>query len=362
MGYSGRGLAAVVRGPWWQTWRTVGDDRLTDISCKLMALCLGYVLVAALIWPVAYGDMLRIYLVQLVVMGPMALLFILAPVAIVASPRSPMRFIVGQMRSNARRAGVVALIFVLSLAAYTTYKINIPKIVPFYGDKALADLGELLHGSAPWRIVHAIDSDALAWLVDITYSKIWFLEWFGMVLYAALYANKALHLRYLVALALTTIVSGTLLATLFSSAGPVFYDQLYNDTRYADLLAALRQRPYNEHVLYYSDYLMRSYLTGTPALGSGISAMPSMHVAIATLNAFYLLRLNRWLGVVGWAFALFIFFGSVYTGWHYAVDGYVAMLVVAVIWQRSGSFFENRRDRPGSPAQGPLPSQAHVQA
>lgn len=46
--------------------------------------------------------------------------------------------------------------------------------------------------------------------------------------------------------------------------------------------------------------------------------MPSVHVAIATLNAFYLARLNRWLGVAGWAFAIFILFGSVYTGWHYA--------------------------------------------
>ena len=177
-----------------------------------------------------------------------------------------------------------------------------------------------------------------------------------MVFFAAMYAKRPLHLRYLTALALTTAVVGTLLATLLSSAGPIFYDQILNDTRYADLLATLRQRAYNEHVLYYSNYLMESYKTGTPVLGAGISAMPSMHVAIATLNALYLARLNRWAGVAGWSFAIFIVFGSVYTGWHYVEDGYVAMLVVILIWRRCGNWFEGGARAPTLTADALLPS------
>ncbi|RTL93777.1 MAG: hypothetical protein EKK31_31615 [Hyphomicrobiales bacterium] len=77
--------------------------------------------------------------------------------------------------------------------------------------------------------------------------------------------------------------------------------------------------------------------------------MPSMHVAIATLNAFYLARLNRWLGLAGWAFAIFILFGSIYTGWHYAADGYISMLVVAVIWRRTAGILDGDAEASGSP-------------
>ena len=86
---------------------------------------------------------------------------------------------------------------------------------------------------------------------------------------------------------------------------------------------------------FFAGYLLDNYNAGTPALGTGISAMPSMHVAIATLNALMLSSLGRWQAVAGWAFAAIILFGSVYTGWHYAIDGYVSMLVVGVIWQKT---------------------------
>jgi membrane-associated phospholipid phosphatase len=61
-----------------------------------------------------------------------------------------------------------------------------------------------------------------------------------------------------------------------------------------------------------------------------------MHVAFATLNAYLLSSLNIWLGILGWIFAALIMYGSVYTGWHYAVDGYVSIIVVSVIWWVTG--------------------------
>ena len=67
--------------------------------------------------------------------------------------------------------------------------------------------------------------------------------------------------------------------------------------------------------------------------GSGISAMPSMHIAIATLNAFFLTATRqRALAISGWLFMAIIQFGAIYSGWHCAVDGYVSMVVVALIW------------------------------
>jgi membrane-associated phospholipid phosphatase len=163
-----------------------------------------------------------------------------------------------------------------------------------------------------------------------------------VVTFAAFAARKPETLRYLWAMALTTVIAGTALATLFSSVGPIFYENFVGEPRLAGLMANLREHPANESLFYHSDYLLRNYLDGETQLGTGISAMPSMHVAIVILNALYLGRLNRWLGAIGWLFALLIVFGSVYTGWHYAVDGYVAMIVVGVIWLSTGRLLNRR--------------------
>ncbi|AZO10216.1 MULTISPECIES: phosphatase PAP2 family protein [unclassified Mesorhizobium] len=338
-----------------QTGRPVDATKVDTVSRRLLALCLLYVLGAALAWPSAYADVAQMYLSELAVRGSFSFLVMIILAAVILSPDAPVGFMVRLFRSNGLRAALVVVIFILSLAAFTTWKVNIPDIVPFYCDRALADIGEFLHGQAPWRIAHAFDSDTLAMLVAVAYAKIWFVEWFGLLFFAALGANQLVHLRYLTALALVTMVVGTLLATLFSSVGPIFYDEFLGGTRFAELVEVLKQRPGNQHVLLYSDYLLDSYRADLPALGTGISAMPSMHVAIATLNAFYLARLNRWLGVAGWAFAIFILFGSVYTGWHYEVDGYIAMLVVAVIWHRTAGI-EAKLGAAGSmPALHPSP-------
>lgn len=332
--------------------------RTSSISYKLLILCLLYIAVAALCWPAQYYHMAQRYLSLFTMWGSLSVFVVMIPAAVIISPRSPVGYLASSLRWNWRRALTVLVVFVLSLAAFTTYKVNIPDIMPFYSDKALADIGELLHGQAPWRIAHSFDSDTLAMLVALAYSKFWFIEWYGMVLFAALCANRLLHLRYLTALALVTMVVGTLMATAFSSVGPIFYDEFVGGERYAELLQVLKQHPYNAHVLQYSDYLLASHRADKPALGSGISAMPSMHVAIATVNAFYLGRLSRWLGLVGWAFAIFILFGSIYTGWHYAVDGYIAMLVVAVIWRCTAGILVGEAEASRSPTSALQPSAA----
>jgi hypothetical protein len=345
-----------------QAWRDHGRQasllRIGNVPQKLLALCLVYISGAALIWPSAYAAMVEIYLQRLFVPGLPAFLVVMIPAAMIISPKAPLTFIATSIRTNGLRAAIVVTVFILLIAAFTVYKVNIPDIVPFYCDKAFADIGELLHGQAPWRIAHAFDSDVLAMVVAVTYANLWFLEWFGLVFFAALFANQPVHLRYLTAMALVVMLVGTVLATLFSSVGPIFYDEFLGGERYAELLEALKQHSYNEHVLSYSNYLLAVYKADKPALGSGISAMPSMHVAIATLNAFYLGRLNRWVGIAGWAFAIVILFGSVYTGWHYAVDGYIAMLVVAVIWQRTVSISDGKLAASGSTTDALYPSPA----
>jgi membrane-associated phospholipid phosphatase len=43
--------------------------------------------------------------------------------------------------------------------------------------------------------------------------------------------------------------------------------------------------------------------------------------------------------VIGWAFASTILFGSIYTGWHYAVDGYLSAILSTAIWLLLSRFY-----------------------
>lgn len=66
------------------------------------------------------------------------------------------------------------------------------------------------------------------------------------------------------------------------------------------------------------DIVWSGYIGATPG-SLGISAFPSMHVAMAVLFALYATRRSRLAGLLMWAFAAIIMVGSVVLGWHYAV-------------------------------------------
>jgi membrane-associated phospholipid phosphatase len=70
-----------------------------------------------------------------------------------------------------------------------------------------------------------------------------------------------------------------------------------------------------------------------------------MHVASATLIALALRSWRRWAGVIGWAFVALVLFGSVYLGWHYAVDGYASIIGTLAIWRAAGWFTARRQAR-----------------
>ena len=59
----------------------------------------------------------------------------------------------------------------------------------------------------------------------------------------------------------------------------------------------------------------------------GVAAFPSLHVAFQTLAFLWMRRLTKWGGTLFGIFALFIFIGSIVTGWHYLVDGIAGALL-----------------------------------
>lgn len=127
---------------------------------------------------------------------------------------------------------------------------------------------------------------------------------------------------------------GNTVAALFYSVGPVFYGPILGDhARYADLFAMLQNTDYAQTMFKLSvDFLLEQYLAETSTAGGGISAFPSVHVAMATLTALYLGSLSRWLIPVAVVYALIIQIFAVLSGLHYAVDGYASALAVLAFW------------------------------
>jgi hypothetical protein len=83
--------------------------------------------------------------------------------------------------------------------------------------------------------------------------------------------------------------------------------------------------------------LWQGYLNGSTGLASGISAMPSMHVAMPALFAVSIWHRSRVVSMLFWLFTLGILVGSVHLGWHYALDGYASILLTFPIWWGAGT-------------------------
>jgi hypothetical protein len=149
-----------------------------------------------------------------------------------------------------------------------------------------------------------------------------------------------LRLRFFLTYLFCWIVLGNVVAGLFMSAGPVYYGQVTGDTaRFADQLGYLS---FSDGLLHSSYELQRTlwmlHERGRTELGTGISAFPSVHVAMATLFALTGCAINRWAGIAGLIFLAVILTGSVHLAWHYAIDGYASMIAVAAVWFTLGAW------------------------
>ena len=145
----------------------------------VLAFCFCYIAGALALWPATFLEMAPTYFLVLALYGWMIALAIVLPLGVIAAPKQPVRAMIDIIRRRGMLAVFVVATFALGLAAFTTYKLNIPTFVPFYGDKAMADIDDFLHGGPPWKIAHSVDSEMTSWIVSRTYYGTWFFEWFA---------------------------------------------------------------------------------------------------------------------------------------------------------------------------------------
>ncbi|MDG4853674.1 MULTISPECIES: phosphatase PAP2 family protein [unclassified Mesorhizobium] len=309
-----------------------------SVSAKLAVFGLCYAGLAAYLFPVTYFSALgtgRLKLLYLLL--PFLILIGLIVAAVISQPRAPASWLRYKLASRGPGATITLGIFILCLAAFTAYKHEFSQLVPFFADQFLARIDTALHFGAPWRWARAVPvPDVADRALYMLYSQLWFVVLAAVVVVAAWLDDAPKRQRYFLSLITCAVILGMAVRLAASSAGPIFYDRLFDPDMFEDLIRSLKASDSGPDTLRITDYLYSSYTAHKASIGTGISAMPSFHVAIAVLNALFLSSLNRRVGAVAWIYAGIILFGSVYFGWHYAIDGYFSIIATAVIWRQSG--------------------------
>jgi PAP2 superfamily protein len=218
---------------------------------------------------------------------------------------------------------------------FTSMKSMLTDIVPFFADPYLAALDRLLHGEDPWLYTSAFMPRPLMPLLESFYLGGGGLVLLGSMLAVMLVpALRKVRAQYVWTYLIMWTLLGNLIAVAVMSAGPVFYQQVTGDGRFAGLATYLAQNSGQEWV---QQFLWRSYTGEQTTAGAGISAFPSLHLANAMLFVLLARHVHRLLMWVAVAFCAATLLGSVNLGWHYAVDGYFSMAATVLIWKLVGS-------------------------
>ena len=243
-------------------------------------------------------------------------------------------------RTAERLAGIALFVLgtVFMFDVFGAFKQAIPDLGRYVWDAPLARIDAVLHlGRDPWRWSWALPGrSAVTWLLDRVYVS-WYAVLIASVLIVATWAPLPLRARFFLSLVASCIVAGTLLAILLASGGPVYYAELTGGgARFVPLLDLLEGTRAREG----QRILWEFFETRSEKLYGGVSAMPSMHVALTWLVTLALWSWARWAGLLAGVYTALILVGSVHLGWHYAIDGYMGIAVVGGVWWGVGKSVE----------------------
>jgi hypothetical protein len=238
------------------------------------------------------------------------------------------------------------LLLPLFFSAFTSVKSAIADINSYSWDRTFMKLDAALHGgTAPWILLQSVTQPFETFGLGFIYDYLWFPLMFALLAIAAFSIDQPqVRSQYLVSFFFAWTILGTIGAILFASMGPCFYDLAYSGEidpfkPLMDYLNLVNQS-YPIGALTSQHILRGYYLSNQPVFGGGISAFPSMHIAVAVLNAILGWHLSRKAGWFLTILAVLMMIGSVDLGWHYAVDGYASALAVPLIWTFSGITLE----------------------
>mgnify|MGYP005851120733 CR=1 FL=1 len=293
----------------------------------------------------------------LIMLGPFTLFVLglrrLVLMAVVERPDRPLAVFLTTLREvfldlprMATGTMLLAAIIVF-VAAFGYLKAAVPVLNPFSWDVTFMRMDRALFlGHDAWQVLRPLSfTPAITTALNAAY-HFWLLVMYFFVLVACFArADARLRMTFLIAFVLVWALGGNFLATVFSSAGPVFYERLGLGADFAPLMTTLAgfDRVSSVWALDVQEKLWRGYIDpAVPALG--ISAFPSMHLASTTLLALAAAGWRRWAGWLMAGFTAVIFVGSIQLGYHYAVDSIAGILLAIGFWRLAAAIC---RDLPG---------------
>ena len=222
-----------------------------------------------------------------------------------------------QSRARALAAVAGMLLAGVDLIFFMWIKPEVTAIAPFWADELFADIDKAIFGRDPWLYFAGMDLKFHAW----AYSFFWFIAIMSTLLWLFVRPPSKARSAALVNYFALWSIFGPIGQYLGSSAGPIFYQRIGLGDRFADLSESI---PRVTNSL--SNYLWYHHSNHIPAVGAGISAMPSLHIATVTWVYLVFRTQRSKLAPFAASFALYIFVLSVALGWHYAVDGIAGAL------------------------------------
>jgi hypothetical protein len=224
------------------------------------------------------------------------------------------------------------ILLAIGASLFLPLKSAIPQILPFWLDPPLARAERAVFTTDPWFLLDRLFGWA-AVPIDSVYA-LWLPTQLLCLFMIVTEPPSTAKSRALIAYVLAWFLLGVAAALLLSSAGPIFHDRIFGDAAFAALPETLRNRG-AWIVLAESDRMWSSLSSGTPDIVSGISAVPSIHVAISVWMFLAARTLSPRAAPIALAYAVFVWVASVQLGWHYVTDGLVGIIGMIAVWAMS---------------------------
>jgi hypothetical protein len=226
---------------------------------------------------------------------------------------------------------LIPFIVVPFQVTFQSMKMAIGYSAGFPWDARLIQADEALHGGPAWHLVSKIyDYPSVLEAGFYIYQSGWVLVGFLVLVWIAWHPDRRFREQVLLSNFLVWIIAGTVAAYLFASAGPCYVDapQYQEVTQRLDAAGLVLVQWQRNHWYAQVNQIWHPF--------GGVSAFPSLHIAIASLIAFAIGSRSRLGGWLFGAFAVWIEIWSVILNWHYAIDGYGGALLAAICWIWAG--------------------------